>query len=72
MDPSRIVELASAFYGSCVLFTASDLGVFECLARSPGMTAAALARERGLDTRAAGLLLVACAALALVGMDGGQ
>ena len=23
-DPSRIIELASAFYGSCVLFTASE------------------------------------------------
>ena len=32
MDPNRIVDMASAFYESCVLFAASDLGIFGKLA----------------------------------------
>ena len=32
MNPDRIIGMASAFYDSCVLFTASDLGVFAKLA----------------------------------------
>jgi hypothetical protein len=32
MAPNRIVDMASAFYESCVLFAASDLGVFKKLA----------------------------------------
>jgi len=31
-NPTRITEIASAFYESCVLFTASDLGIFGKLA----------------------------------------
>ncbi len=32
VNPDHIVKMASAFYESCVLFSASDLGVFGKLA----------------------------------------
>lgn len=71
-SPQRIMDLASAFYGSCVLFTASDVGVFGALARQPGLTSDALATELALDARAVRLLADACAALGLLDKaDGG-
>lgn len=66
MNPQRIVDMASAFYQSCVLFTASDLGLFNALAERPGLTAEQAAEECGLNARGARLLLDACAALDLV------
>lgn len=32
LNPQPIIDLASAFYGSCLLFTASDIGIFGKLA----------------------------------------
>ncbi len=68
--PSRIVELASAFYGSCTLFTASDLGVFAKLAELGACDAPTLARAIGADARGAELLLNACVALGLLRKEG--
>jgi ubiquinone/menaquinone biosynthesis C-methylase UbiE len=65
-DPSRIMELASAFYGSCALFTASDLGIFACLAKRPNISSAEVAADLGLDPRGVRLLLDACVALGLL------
>lgn len=65
-SPQRIMELANAFYGSCVLFAASDLGFFGALARQPGLGAADLAAGLKLDPRATRLLADACVALGLL------
>lgn len=70
MNPSHIVEMASAFYESCILFAASDLGVFDCLGKVRQPCAAEqIAAECGLDARGARLLLDACAALRLVSKE---
>lgn len=68
-DPARIIAMASAFYDSCVLFTATDLGVFAHLAAGGPSDAARVARELDVDERAARLLLDACVALGLLEKD---
>ncbi len=72
MSPDRIVAMASAFYESQVLFTASELGLFGTLARLGPATAAAVAAENGLDLRGATLLLDACTALKLLAKEGAR
>ena len=64
-DPKHIVELSSAYYGSAILFAASDLGVFGALAGGP-KTAAQLAGELNLHDRAARILLDGCVTVGLV------
>jgi SAM-dependent methyltransferase len=66
VNPSRIVEMASAFYESSVLFAASDLGIFGKLADLGEAGADAVAAACGLDLRGTRLLLDACAALGLL------
>ncbi len=66
MNPTRVVEMASAFYDSCILFAASDLGIFDCLNRTTSATAETVAAECNLDRRGARLLLDACVALKLL------
>ncbi len=66
-SPERIIQMASAFYDSCVLFTASDLGVFNLLAGQPGLTSHQVADQLQLDHRATRLLLDGCVALDLLG-----
>ncbi len=68
-DPTRIIDMASAFYDSCVLFTASDLGLFAALAKLQKADAPAIARELGLDERGVRLLLDGCVALELLAKD---
>jgi ubiquinone/menaquinone biosynthesis C-methylase UbiE len=71
VNPGRIIDLASAFYDSCVLFTAADLGVFGKLAELESGSAERLAKELKLDLRGTRLLLDACVALGLaVKQDG--
>lgn len=65
-DQLKIVEMASAFYESCTLFTASDLGVFALLERRGGADVAEVAAELGLDLRGCRLLLDACVATGLL------
>lgn len=65
---SEIVDLASAFYGSAVLFAALDLGVFEALAGIGGSgDLTALADATGASPRGLRLLLDACVAEGLLG-----
>ena len=66
MNPSRIVDMASAFYDSCVLFTASDLAVFDALSGEAGGTLEHVTSTCDLDKRGARLLLDACVALELL------
>lgn len=65
-DPSRIIDLASAFYESCVLFAASDIGVFETLAQLGSADAGTIAGNLALDLRGTRLLLDACVAIDLL------
>ena len=69
-SPVRIMNMASAFYESSVLLTGTTLGVFTALARHPGSPASAIARECGLDSVKARLLLDACVALGLATKEG--
>lgn len=64
-DPKRIIEMASAFYKSCVLFTATDLGIFAKLDELGKAEADRLASALNLDQRGTRLLLDACTALEL-------
>lgn len=69
-DPSHIMDLASAFYGSSILFTASDLGIFACLAKSQQATCEDIVAALSLDPRGARLLLDGCVALQLLAKEG--
>lgn len=70
VSPERIMNLASAFYDSQVLFAASDLGVFAALAERGRADAATLAAALRLDPRGARLLLDACVAVGLLAKEG--
>lgn len=72
MNPTRIVEMASAFYDSCVLFAASDLGIFKKLAELGEADLETIASACGLDRRCGRLLLDACVALGLCEKRGGR
>ncbi len=65
-NPSHIIELASAFYGSCTLFTASDLGVFSALEELGPADASTIAKKLATNTRGTELLLNACVAVGLL------
>ena len=67
----EIVDLASAFYGSAVLFAALDLGVFKAIADQGGSAGRdALADALGASPRGLGLLLDACVASGILGKEG--
>jgi ubiquinone/menaquinone biosynthesis C-methylase UbiE len=70
VKPDRIIGMASAFYESCVLFTASDLGVFAKLSDLGPADARTLASELKLDERGTRLLLDACVAVKLLQKKG--
>jgi ubiquinone/menaquinone biosynthesis C-methylase UbiE len=66
-----IVDLASAYYGSAVLFAALEADLFTAVAQHAGQTdAATVAAARGLDPRGARLLLDACVAIGLLAKQG--
>lgn len=70
ITPTRIISMASAFYDSCVLFSASDLGIFAKLAELESADAETLADVLQLDLRGTRLLLDACVAIDLLQKDG--
>jgi len=70
VNPSRIIQMASAYWSSCVLFAASDAGVFDFLAKNGPSASDAVAKGQGLDPRGAELLLNACVAVDLLQKDG--
>lgn len=65
-DPAPVIELANAFCASQVLFTASDLGIFDFLSKSPGSTVDRVVAGCDMDPRAGRLLLDACVAVGLL------
>jgi SAM-dependent methyltransferase len=66
MKPTRIIEMASAYYNSCILFTATDLGIFDFLLQAPNSTAEQVAEKCKVSERGARLLLDGCVALELL------
>jgi len=68
-DVQAIVDLASAYYGSAVLFAALDHGVFAAVGDG-GATSAAIAAATGASPRGMRLLLDACVAEELLEKDG--
>lgn len=70
MNPSLITDMACAFYDSCVLFAASDAGLFKALAAQPHATTLQLAERCALNPRGTSLLLDACVALKLLVKNG--
>jgi len=66
VNPSRIMQMASAFQESCLLFAASDLGIFGKLAELGNADCAQLSKALGLNERGARLLLDACVAIGLL------
>jgi ubiquinone/menaquinone biosynthesis C-methylase UbiE len=69
-NPQPIIDLANAFFGSCVLFTASDTGIFKHLAEKDGLDAATLAEDLHCSPRGLQLLLDACVAEGLLTKTG--
>ena len=69
-NPDRILELASVFYDSCILFTASDLGVFNTLDELGAATSDALAKVLSLNPRGARLIMDGCVAVGLLEKSG--
>jgi len=70
VTPSRIMDLASAYFGSCILFTSVDLGVFGALARLGPASAGTLAGELGANLRGLRLLLDGGVAVGLLEKEG--
>jgi len=70
VSPGLIVDLANAFFGSCILFTASDAGVFRRLAEQDGMDSASLARDLQQSERGMRALMDACVAVELLLKNG--
>ena len=67
---SEIVDLASAYYGSAVLFAAIDCGVFAAIEQSNNRTIEQLAEACKCDMRGLRLLLDACVAEGLLEKSG--
>jgi SAM-dependent methyltransferase len=70
-SPSRIMQMASAFQESCLLFAASDLGIFKQLSSAPA-SSEEISRALSLNPRGARLLLDACTAIRLLQKEGDQ
>jgi hypothetical protein len=68
MNPSRILDLASAFWSSAALLSAVELGLFAHL--DAGATAAEVAAAAALPERSTAMLLDAVTALGLCAKDG--
>ena len=70
IKPDKIIETASAFYESCVLFCCCDLGVFAKLNELGKADAQTLATQLKMNERGTHLLLDACTSLGFIEKDG--
>ena len=68
----QIVDLASAFYGSAVLFAALELDLFTALREAEPPTLEALAQRLALDPRGLRLILDGAVAVGLLTKAGGR
>ena len=62
VDPTPIIELSTAYWGSQTLLTANRLGVFDVLASAP-LSSEAVAGRLDLDARMTEIFLNACVGL---------
>ena len=69
LNPSRIIEIATAYWGSATLIAACELDIFTTLSNGT-QTAQAIATEQKLDRAATDALLAGCAGLGLVTKHG--
>ena len=67
---SEIVELASAFYGSAVLFAALEKGLFAAVEKAEKGTCGEIAEATGCSPRGLRILLDACVAEGLLAKNG--
>lgn len=70
-NPSRIIALSTAFWGSQTLLTANRLGIFDVLAEGPSASDEIAARLQ-LDPRMSELFLNACVGLGLCEKQNGR
>ena len=68
-DSGPLLEMLTAYQGSAILMSSSELGIYDELAVAP-LTALQLAERLGTEARSAELLLNACAALGLLRKKG--
>ena len=68
--PDRIIQIATAFYESCILLTACELNVFGKIAELSRADVRRLAVELELNERGLRLLLDACVAIGLLEKQG--
>jgi len=71
VDPSAIMALSTAYWGSQTLLTANRIKLFDTLAGGP-LSSEDIAAQLKLDVRATELLLNACVSLGLCEKDAGQ
>jgi len=65
-DPTKIIDLANAFYKSCILFAAIDLEIFNIIDKHKHMTHKKLSEYCNFDQRGTRLLLDACVSIGLL------
>jgi 3-hydroxy-5-methyl-1-naphthoate 3-O-methyltransferase len=70
--PVSIMNLANAYYGSCVLFSACETGVFDLLHEFPGVNASFIASRISCDSAMVDKLCNACVALNLLKKEGSR
>lgn len=70
-DPSRVIALSTAFWGSQTLLTANRLGLFDVLSEGP-LDNDTIAERLQLDRRMTELFLNACVGLGLCEKQGGR
>ena len=71
IDPSAIMGLSTAYWGSQTLLTANRINLFDALADGPS-SGQAIAERLELDSRATELLLNACVSLGLCEKEAGK
>ncbi|MCF8345649.1 MAG: methyltransferase domain-containing protein [Bacteroidales bacterium] len=71
MNPSKIIEIANAFYQSGVLFSAIDANIFNELHKLKKASVKDISAQCNINLRAAELILDACAGMDLLNKENG-
>lgn len=72
LSPAPIIELTQGFRTYKTMAAAHELGVFDVLAETGGVTPEELATSLGIDARPAEMLLTGCAAIGLLEKKNGR
>jgi 3-hydroxy-5-methyl-1-naphthoate 3-O-methyltransferase len=70
LSPLPVMDLANAYFDSCVLFASAELGVYHAIDRLGPASRDSIAADLGLNPRGASLLLDACVAVGLLTKTG--